>query len=120
VLRTLEPQPIIADQNLVQSYFIGSDQVILLGATALVSSKSVPGQWREVDAVLSLCACPGFLARGHCRHVSAVREAQERDRETAQPVPAVLCSVCGKRPPCSVLGRMTTKCARCTLFPVVE
>lgn len=78
-----QPQPIISDSTTIPTYSIGSDMVILMGETALVSSKSDPGSWRAVDVVRSLCACPGFLARGKCRHVEATRKARIQATVTA-------------------------------------
>jgi hypothetical protein len=107
----------------VPSYIIGDDRVLLLGATALVTSKSQPGSFREVDAVNYLCSCPAFVGipgkfegRGACRHVSAVKAAQEIDREQAEPVDdRPVCPVCQKRRCVVLAGRLMKTCARCSV-----
>lgn len=72
---------------MLETVRIGEDQVIRLGEVALVSSKSVPGSWHRTGA--SACDCKGYLYRGHCRHIAAVRElerAEIRASVAASPV----------------------------------
>lgn len=72
------------DSNLVATQLVGSDLVIYLGDRTLVQSKSHPGQWRVVER--GVCDCPGFAARGKCRHVLAALQVEEEDRETVAPI----------------------------------
>jgi hypothetical protein len=88
------PTATMQDTSLVPTYYVGTDMVLLLGESALVTSKSSPGQWREVDVVNHLCACPSFAHRRACRHVDAVKVAEEEDRQNARPIEKLQCR-CG-------------------------
>lgn len=110
------PQTQSLPESTIPTYGVGDDLVILLGKTALVSSKSKPGTWREVDVVRHLCECPAFIGipgkfegRGHCRHVDAVKTAEEMDRASAQPIPN-RCVSCGTEVNAGVL-----RCVSCGL-----
>jgi len=90
---------------------VGDDDVLLInGSLALVTSKSEPGAWWPVEA--HVCHCPGATYRGHCRHLDAVREAEEMDRQSAEPV----CSKCGIGPWTVRIGG-TLFCGSCAPLP---
>ena len=63
---------------------IGTDDVILGGNGALVSSASVPGGWHVVKD--GTCDCLGYQYRGRCRHVAAVAEARTLPSPATSPV----------------------------------
>lgn len=62
-----------------------------LGATILVASRSVPGDWHTVLPLEGRCSCPGNTHHGHCFHVRIAAQAMDYDQSTALPV----CSVDG-------------------------
>jgi hypothetical protein len=69
---------------MVNTIQVGTDQVILGGNGALVSSRSVPGSWHLVKG--GQCDCKGFEFRGKCRHVAAVVDARAQRQVCTSPV----------------------------------
>lgn len=75
----------VTDEHKTKVYTTSNgDKVILLGASALVSSKSEPDTMWMLE--FGRCSCPGQTYHQHCHHVDSLREAQEMDRAQAAPV----------------------------------
>lgn len=51
---------------------VNGESVSLIGPTAVVASKSQPGEYHTIYN--GECTCKGYQYRGRCRHLTAVAE----------------------------------------------
>lgn len=87
-MSALTPTPIISDPAIFTMRSIGDDLALYISdAEILVSSKSNPNGFRQVNLLDNSCTCEaGAHGLDHCHHRATAKVAAELERRESRPV----------------------------------